>query len=111
MKEKGNPSSDIILYSSPEGNVKVEVIYSGETFWLTQKRLAELFGVTVPAIRLPTGQAGKHLKNIPACSQTGLKPVSYRRIQLFPKWKQLPGKSGQFNFSYPEFPEYCCISN
>jgi hypothetical protein len=30
MKEKGNPSSVIILYSSPQGNVKVEVIYSGE---------------------------------------------------------------------------------
>lgn len=57
MKEKGNPSSDIILYSSPNGNVKIEVIYSGETFWLTQKRLAELFGVAVPAI-------SKHLKNI-----------------------------------------------
>lgn len=57
MSKKGNPSSDIILYSSPEGNVKIEVIYSGETFWLTQKRLAELFGVAVPAI-------SKHLKNI-----------------------------------------------
>ncbi len=50
MKEKGNPSSDIIFYNSSEGNVKIEVIYSGETFWLTQKRLAELFGVAVPAI-------------------------------------------------------------
>jgi hypothetical protein len=49
--------SDIILYTSPEGNIKVEVIYSGETFWLTQKRMAELFGVEVPAI-------SKHLKNI-----------------------------------------------
>jgi hypothetical protein len=68
MKEKGNPSSDIILYNSPQGNVKIEVIYSGETFWLTQKRLAELFGVAVPAISLPAGQAGKHLKNISACS-------------------------------------------
>lgn len=56
MKEKNN-SSDIILYSSPEGNIKVEVIYSGETFWLTQKRMAELFGVEVPAI-------SKHLANI-----------------------------------------------
>lgn len=55
MKE--NNSSDIILYSSPEGNVKVEVMYSGETFWLTQKRMAELFGVEVPAV-------SKHLKNI-----------------------------------------------
>jgi hypothetical protein len=50
-------SSDIILYSSPEGNIKVEVAYSGETFWLTQKRMAELFGVEVPAI-------SKHLANI-----------------------------------------------
>lgn len=50
-------SSDIILYSSPEGNIKVEVVYSGETFWLTQKRMAELFGVEVPAI-------SKHLANI-----------------------------------------------
>lgn len=56
MKEKNN-SSDIILYRSPEGNIKVEVIYSGETFWLTQKRMAELFGVEVPAI-------SKHLANI-----------------------------------------------
>lgn len=50
-------SSNIILYSSPEGNIKVEVIYEGETFWLTQKRMAELFGVEVPAV-------SKHLKNI-----------------------------------------------
>jgi hypothetical protein len=56
MKEK-NHSSDIILYSSPEGNIKVEVMYSGETFWLTQKRMAELFGVEVPAV-------SKHLANI-----------------------------------------------
>lgn len=52
-----NNSSNIILYSSPEGSVKVDVVYSGQTFWLTQKRMAELFGVAVPAI-------SKHLKNI-----------------------------------------------
>jgi hypothetical protein len=50
-------ASDIILYSTPEGNIRVEVIYSGETFWLTQKRMATLFGVEVPAI-------SKHLNNI-----------------------------------------------
>ncbi len=49
--------SDIILYNSPDGNVRVEVNYSDETFWLTQKRMAELFGVEIPAI-------SKHLKNI-----------------------------------------------
>lgn len=57
MTNNKNSSSDIILYSSPEGNIRVEVVYLGETFWLTQKRMAELFGVEVPAI-------SKHLKNI-----------------------------------------------
>lgn len=52
-----NSASDIILYSSPEGDIKVEVIFSGESFWLTQKKMAELFGVEVPAV-------SKHLKNI-----------------------------------------------
>ena len=50
-------NTDIIFYSSPAGNIRVEVLYEGETFWLTQKRMAELFGVEVPAI-------SKHLKNI-----------------------------------------------
>lgn len=35
----------------------MEVMYAGETFWLSQKRIAELFGVEIPAI-------SKHLKNI-----------------------------------------------
>lgn len=42
--------SEIILYTSPDGVAKVEVAYEGETFWLTQRRIAELFGVTVPTI-------------------------------------------------------------
>lgn len=50
-------SNDIIFYNTPTGDVKIEVIFNSETFWLTQKRLAELFGVEVPAI-------SKHLKNI-----------------------------------------------
>ena len=50
-------SSDIIFYNTPAGGVKIEVIFNEETFWLTQKRMAELFGVEVPAI-------SKHLANI-----------------------------------------------
>lgn len=57
MSNNKNNSSDIIFYSSPEGNVKVEVMYSGETFWLTQKRMSELFGCTADNISL-------HLRNI-----------------------------------------------
>ena len=49
--------SNIILYTTPNGTVRVTVFIQGETVWLTQKALAELFGVKVPAI-------SKHLKNI-----------------------------------------------
>ena len=49
--------SDIILYNSPDGNVRVEVNYSDETFWLSQKHMAELFGVDRTVIT-------KHLQNI-----------------------------------------------
>lgn len=37
--------SDIIFYNTPDGEVKVEVLLNDETFWLTQKRMSELFGV------------------------------------------------------------------
>jgi hypothetical protein len=56
MNSSSQPS-DIIFYNTPTGDVKIEVIFNAETFWLTQKRMAELFGVEVPAI-------SKHLANI-----------------------------------------------
>jgi hypothetical protein len=49
--------SQFLLYTAPDGAVKVDVFFRDETVWLTQKDLAELFGVKVPAIN-------KHLKNI-----------------------------------------------
>lgn len=49
--------SEIIFYQGDDGNVKIEVFYQDETFWMTQKKIAELFGVQRPAIT-------KHLKNI-----------------------------------------------
>lgn len=50
-------STEFLLYTAPNGDVKVEVILRDETIWLTQERMAELFGVQRPAIT-------KHLKNI-----------------------------------------------
>jgi hypothetical protein len=50
-------SNEIIIYSTPQGEVKVEVIFKDESFWLTQKAMAELFDVGIPAI-------SKHLRNI-----------------------------------------------
>jgi len=49
--------SEFLLYTAPDGAVKVDVLFKDETAWLTQKTIAELFGVGVPAIN-------KHLKNI-----------------------------------------------
>ena len=49
--------SEIIFYKTDEGDVKIEVFYHDETFWMTQKKMSELFGVQRPAIT-------KHLKNI-----------------------------------------------
>ena len=49
--------NEFLLYTAPDGAVKVDVFLKDETVWLTQKALAELFGVKVPAIN-------KHLKNI-----------------------------------------------
>jgi len=46
-----------LLYSTPQENVKIDVVIKDETIWLTQKAMAALFGVQVPAIN-------KHLKNI-----------------------------------------------
>ena len=47
----------LLLYTAPDGDVRVEVLYQDETVWLTQKSLAELFGVDRTVI-------GRHLKNI-----------------------------------------------
>jgi hypothetical protein len=46
-----------LLYSTPQEDIKVDVVVKDETIWLTQKAMAALFNVQVPAI-------SKHLKNI-----------------------------------------------
>jgi len=46
-----------LMYTSKEENISVNVVVKDETIWLTQKAMAELFGVGIPAI-------SKHLKNI-----------------------------------------------
>lgn len=49
--------SEFILYTSNDGQIKVDVFVRDETVWLTQKSIASLFGVQRPAIT-------KHLRNI-----------------------------------------------
>jgi hypothetical protein len=47
---------DIILYQTPEGSVRIEVVYQSDTFWLNQKKIADLFGVDVRTISYHLGE-------------------------------------------------------
>ena len=49
--------SEILFYQTENGKVKIDVHYWDETFWMTQKKISELFGVQRPAVT-------KHLRNI-----------------------------------------------
>ena len=46
-----------LIYNTPEENISINAVIKDETIWVTQKAMAELFGVQTPAI-------SKHLKNI-----------------------------------------------
>lgn len=48
---------ELILYQTQEGAVRIEVLHESETFWLDQKKIAELFGVDLRTI-------SEHLRNI-----------------------------------------------
>lgn len=50
-------NSQIIIYRSESGAVKLDVRLDGDTVWLTQKMMAELYQVTIPTIN-------EHIKNI-----------------------------------------------
>lgn len=56
MNKKIQPSQ-IVIYATEDGQTKVNAHFESETVWLTQKLMAELFGVSVPTIN-------EHLKNI-----------------------------------------------
>lgn len=57
VKKFSIKQSEIILYTSPAGEIKIEVFFQDETAWLTQQLLAELFDTTKQNISL-------HLNNI-----------------------------------------------
>ncbi|MDE6076294.1 MAG: virulence protein RhuM/Fic/DOC family protein [Muribaculaceae bacterium] len=52
-----NNETRLVIYKAPNGETQLDVTVHGDTIWLTQRQIAELFGTKVPAI-------SKHLKNI-----------------------------------------------
>lgn len=65
---------EIILYTTPDGAAKVEVFFQEETFWLSQRRMAELFEVEVNTINY-------HLKEIYASGELQ-EPATIRKIRI-----------------------------
>ncbi len=43
-------SSRILLYKTNQGETRIEVVFNSETFWLSQKRMADLYGVDVRTV-------------------------------------------------------------
>lgn len=66
-------SSNILLYKTAQGDTKVEVIFNSETFWMSQKRMAELFGVDRATVAY-------HLSQIYETGELG-KGATCRKIQ------------------------------
>jgi hypothetical protein len=57
MAEPEKPSGgELILYQTQEGTVRIEVLFESETFWLNQKKIAELFGVDLRTISYHLGE-------------------------------------------------------
>jgi hypothetical protein len=57
MSKRIQNTNQFLLYSDANGDVRLEVLVQGETVWLTQQKIADLFGVQRPAVT-------KHLRNI-----------------------------------------------
>lgn len=67
-------NASIILYNTHSGNVSVQVRYEDGTFWLTQKRMSELFGVEVHTVNY-------HLKEIFKSGELG-EVSTIRKIRI-----------------------------
>lgn len=73
--------SNILLYKSSAGTTKVEVIYNSDTFWLSQSRMASLFGVDVSTINY-------HLHNIDESGEIHLSDAVRKIPMAVDKWSE-----------------------
>lgn len=72
---------NVLIYCSSTGKVKVSVLFSNDTFWLSQRRMSELFAVDVSTINY-------HLKQIDETGEVHLSEA-IRKIQIpSEKWEE-----------------------
>jgi len=78
MAEDNIPqNNEIIFYATPEGDIKIEVFFNDETFWLSQKKMAELFGIDVRTVN-------EHLQNIYKTNELD-REATIRKIRIVQK--------------------------
>lgn len=76
-------NSNILFYNTPAGEVKIEVLFNNENFWLSQKRMSEIFGVDTTTINyhlkqiFATGELDEQstVRKIPVVQQEGTRNV------------------------------------
>lgn len=73
MSDQPPKEGELILYRTANDAIRVEVLYESETFWLDQRRMAELFGVELPTISY-------HLKEIYASAEL-VREATLRRVR------------------------------
>ena len=72
---------NVLIYRSSTGKVNVSVLFSNETFWLSQKRMSELFNVTTPDITY-------HLKQLDESGEIHLSEVIKKILIPSEKWDE-----------------------
>jgi hypothetical protein len=70
-----NSFTEFLLYTTPNGNVKLEIFLHNENIWLTQAKIAELFGVDRSVVT-------KHLQNIFKEGELDKKSTSAKLAQV-----------------------------
>jgi hypothetical protein len=74
MTDQTSNEGELILYRAANGAVRIEVLYESETFWLDQRRMAELFGVDVRTV-------SEHLRNIYASDELS-EAATLRKLRM-----------------------------
>ncbi len=72
--ENSSLRHEVLSYATPDGAVRVEVTFEGETFWLSQRKMADLFGVNLRTVN-------EHLKNIYATGEL-TEPATIRKFRI-----------------------------
>ena len=72
---------NVLIYRSSTGKVNVSVLFSNDTFWLSQKRMSELFNVTIPDITY-------HLKQLDESGEVHLSEVIKKILIPSEKWDE-----------------------